>query len=90
MPRLLQRSTTLSFQRIYTYNVESYAYVMSAALGRRVQSVITHRAGAEDAKDLGIVRLPVVVVTATDEVAVHELDRDASCHDFCFHVQDSS
>ena len=45
-----------SFQRIYTYNVDYYAFVMPAALGHRVQFVITHRAGAEDAKSLGIVR----------------------------------
>lgn len=62
-----------SFQRIYTYNVVSYAYVMSAVLGHRVQSVITHRAGAEGAKNLGIVRLREVVVTTIDNVAVHEL-----------------
>ena len=57
-----------SFHRIYTYNVDYYAFVMFAALGRRVQSVITHRAGTEDAKDLGIVRLAVVLVTTVGEI----------------------
>lgn len=78
-----------SFQRIYTYNVGSYAYVMSAVLGRRVQSVITHRAGAEGAKNLGIVRLRVVVVTTIDNVA-YRVARCHLCHDFCLHVQADS
>jgi hypothetical protein len=53
----MQESTSPSCHRIYTYNTESYAFVMSAVLGRRMQSVTTHRAGTDDAKGLGIVRL---------------------------------
>lgn len=85
---LLQKNTKPSYQRIYTCNDASYDFVISAVLGHRMQSATTHRAGTDDAKGLGIVRLPFLVAVTCDQdykVAVHGLlCKIATYHDFCF------